>query len=493
MTRQLTARNVTEVICGIDLSSFARKCFKTLAPDAEFLPNWHIYALVYQLERVLRGEVKRLNVNFPPRTLKSFICSVVLPAFILGHDPTKRIIVLSYSAELAIKLSNDFRTIINAPWYQALFPHMQISRTKNTEFEVATTRNGFRLGASIEGSVTGRGADFMIIDDPIKPMDALSDSKRERVNELFNTTLHNRLDNPQFGAIIVVMQRLHPDDLSGMLQRSLGKCTTLSFLAIAEREETIQIGKYDHYKRHIGDVLHPARESRESLAATRSQIGTSIFLAQYQQNPVSPENMIKPESIHRYDRLPTRTSASFVVQSWDPSSKDGESNDYSACATLLFQQQKIYLVHMLRERISYTNLRNRAIAHARTYSANLVMIEDAGVGTPLIEELKQARLPVQAVRPQYDKKIRMAMQAGKLRDGTLLLPGQAVWLAELEAELFAFPRGRHDDQVDSLSQGLTYEPANDFDIGRLADGMGRLASTLMFQQRVVVSGAPEEG
>lgn len=189
MTAQLTAQNVTDLICRIDLPSFVRKCFETLEPNSPFLANGHIYAVAYKLEQARCGKLTRLNVNAPPRTLKSFICSVVFPAFILGHDPTKRIIVLSYSAELAIKLSNDFRIIINAPWYRRMFPETRISRTKNTEFEVVTTQNGFRLGASIDGSVTGRGGDLLIIDDPLKPMDALSDIRRERVNDLYNTTL----------------------------------------------------------------------------------------------------------------------------------------------------------------------------------------------------------------------------------------------------------------------------------------------------------------
>jgi hypothetical protein len=123
------------------------------------------------------------------------------------------VIVLSYSIELAIKLSNDFRALVNSHWYQSLFPNTRISRTKNTEFEVVTTHNGYRLGGSIDGSVTGRGADIIIIDDPMKPMDALSDSKRQRVIDLYNTTLHTRLNNKLTGAIILVMQRLRPDDL----------------------------------------------------------------------------------------------------------------------------------------------------------------------------------------------------------------------------------------------------------------------------------------
>jgi hypothetical protein len=161
---------------------------------------------------VRRGKVKRLNVNFPPRMLKSIICSIAFPAFILGHDPTKRVIVVSYGSDLAIKLANDFRTILNASWYRRMFPGTRISRIKNTEFEVVTTRNGFRLAASIDGALTGRGGDIVIVDDPLKAMDAHSDSKRERVNNLFNSSLLTRLDNKQTGAIVLVMQRLHTDE-----------------------------------------------------------------------------------------------------------------------------------------------------------------------------------------------------------------------------------------------------------------------------------------
>jgi hypothetical protein len=364
MTTQLTAQNVTDVIYRNDFASFIRKCFHTLEPNSAFLPNWHIYALAYQLEQVRCGKVKRLNVNFPPRMLKSFICSVVFPAFILGHDPTKRVIVLSYSAELAIKLSNDFRAIITAPWYRLLFPETRISGTKNTEFEVVTTHHGFRQGTSIDGSVTGRGGDLIIIDDPLKPMDALSDSKRERVNDLYKTTLRTRLDNKQSGAIIVVMQRLHSDDLAGTVQR-FPEWTTLSLPAIAEQEENIQIGEHDYHVRHAGDVLHPERESLQDLEDTRSQMGWYSFAAQYQQAPIAARgNMIDPHWIRRYAELPNRTSSSIMLQSWDTASKEGELNDYSACATLLFHQQEIYVVDMLRDRFDYPTLRARVIAHA---------------------------------------------------------------------------------------------------------------------------------
>ena len=232
-----------------------------LLPHGEPLSmNWHIEAMAYHLEQVRRGRIKRLIINLPPRYLKSVVTSVAFPAFVLGHDPTKRLIVASYGSELAVKLANDCRTVINSPRYKSIFPGLQISRMKNTESEIATTRGGFRLATSIDGSLTGRGGHIMIIDDPLKPSDACSDAKRDHVNTWFKNTLYSRLDDKQKGAIIIVMQRLHDDDLCGFLLKNSHDWVVLNFPAIALKDEQIPIGDGRFYDRHIGDVLHPERE-----------------------------------------------------------------------------------------------------------------------------------------------------------------------------------------------------------------------------------------
>ena len=159
----------------------------------------------------------------------------------LGHDPSRHIIGVSYGADLAVKLGNDFRAIVESEWYRPLFPQMQLSRFKNTELEVLTSRYGYRLGTSIDGTLTGRGGDIIIIDDPLKPADALSASRREYANEWFFNTLLSRLDDKVNGAIVVVMQRLHADDLSGTLLRSGENWILLSLPAIAEFEQMIPI------------------------------------------------------------------------------------------------------------------------------------------------------------------------------------------------------------------------------------------------------------
>lgn len=260
-----------------DFVSFVAICFNILMPGSRFLPNWHILALAYHLEQVRLGNIKRLIINMPPRSLKSIISSVAFPAFVLGHDPTKRLIAVSYGAELATKHANDFRIIMQSNLYRNLFPHTQVSPIKNTENEVMTTRNGYRLTTSLEGSLTGRGGDIIIIDDPLKPIDALSDTKRERVNQWFPNTLQSRLDNKREGAIILVMQRLHIHDLTGFLLDTSDEWTHLTFPAIAEQDEGIRIGDNQFYLRSAGEALHAERESLADLASIQVQMGGDIF------------------------------------------------------------------------------------------------------------------------------------------------------------------------------------------------------------------------
>src|SRR4029453_3232832 len=251
------------------------------------------------------GTIKRLIINVPPRSLKSIMCSVAFPAFVLGHDPTKRLIVVSYSADLAIKHGNDFRPVVNFAENHASFSVMRISAMKNTQTEVVTNLNGFRLAISIDGALTGRGGDIIIIDDPIAALAALSQKSREHVLHWYSNTLLSRLHDKKNGAIVLVMQRLHEDDLAGVLLRGSDEWTVLSLPAIADQDEEIPIGNGQIHFRRAGDVLHPEREPREVLESLRGDLGPEIFSAQYQQRPVPPGGAtIKRAWLRRYDQLP---------------------------------------------------------------------------------------------------------------------------------------------------------------------------------------------
>ena len=441
--------------CRQDFVIFVRKTFHVLNPGATFDMNWHICTIAHHLEQVRLGKIKRLMITVPPRSLKSIMCSVAFPAFVLGQDPTKRLIVASYSADLAIKHGNDFRTVVNSAEYHAIFPGMRASALKNTQAEVVTTLNGFRLAISVDGTLTGRGGDIIIIDDPIAALAALSQKSRDHVLNWYSNALLSRLDDKQNGAIVLVMQRLHEDDLAGVLLRGSDEWTVVNLPAIAEQNERIPIGNGQVHFRRAGDVLHPEREPREVLESLRAQLGPEIYSAQYQQRPVPPGGgMIKRAWVRRYDRLP---QSGLMIQSWDVANKQGEENDFSVCTTWRVHEKKYYLIDVLRGRFDFPTLRRKVSEQAKLHNASQILIEDAGFGTALIQEFKTADFSVIAVKPEYDKKIRMGIQAGKFENGQVFFPKEAPWLRDLEAELFAFPNDRHDDQVDSISQALAHK------------------------------------
>lgn len=249
-----------QAILRSDFAAFVHKVFATLAPGQKFIPAWHIKAIAHQLERVWRGDLKRLIINLPPRSLKSIMASVALPAFMLGLDTSRRIICVSYSAPLAKKHSNDFRAVLGSAWYRSTFPTTRIGPYKNSETEIELTARGFRLATSVGGTLTGRGGDILIIDDPLKPDDALSETKRTAANLWFTNTLLSRLDDKRSGAIVILMQRVHLDDLCGHVLALSDEWEVLCLPAIAEHDAEIPIGGGRFHARRAGEVLSPKRE-----------------------------------------------------------------------------------------------------------------------------------------------------------------------------------------------------------------------------------------
>jgi predicted phage terminase large subunit-like protein len=458
---KLSKREI-EAVYRNDLRAFIEKVFVTLCPGQTFVDSWHLRAIAYQLERVRRGEIRRLIIKMPPRSLKSIACSVAFPAFVLGRDPTRRFVCVSYSGELAKKHSNDFRAVLDARWYRALFSGTRIGRFKNSETEIELTKRGSRLATSIGGTLTGRGGDIIIIDDPLKPEDALSETKRNNANEWFINTLLSRQDDKRTAAIIVVMQRLHMDDLTGFLLSRSQDWEVLSLPAIAEYDQSIPLWGDEIYQRKAGDVLSEEREPLEVLNELKLQIGSDAFSAQYQQMPVPPGGaMIKRRWIKRYDDLPSISERLLVLQSWDTASKGGPENDWSVCTTWIVARRcRFFLVDVWRGRADYPTLRDQFLHQAMAWRPRRVLVEDTGAGISLVQELRSQIGGIIAVKPEKDKVTRMSVASGKIEAGQVFLPTQAWWLPDLEAELFAFPGSRHDDQCDSISQALNDEGLN---------------------------------
>jgi len=447
---------IFEALLRSDFRAFVHKVFTTLTLGQTYVRTWHVDAIAWRLERVRRGEVRRLIINMPPRSLKSIAASVAFPAFLLGHDPSRRIICVSYSGELAKKHSNDFRAVLESPWYRAAFPTARIGPFKNTETEIELTARGFRLATSVGGTLTGRGGDIIVIDDPLKPDDALSETKRSAANQWFTNTLLSRLDDKRTGAIVVVMQRVHIDDLTGFLLDQSDEWEVLSLPAIAYCEEIIPISANRAYHRKAGEALSPEREPLQVLDAMKLQIGSDAFSAQYQQEPAPPGGaMVKRHWVKPYSELPPPSEQLFTMQSWDTASKGGPDNDWSVCTTWIVTRKKQwYLVDVWRQRVDYPALKANVRSLAKRFGARRVLVEDAGAGTSLVQEMRHQVSGIIAVKPEGDKASRMAVASAKFEAGQVVLPERATWLPDLETELFAFPGNRHDDQCDSISQAL---------------------------------------
>ena len=249
--------NEYQTLLRQDFCRFIHRCFYQLNPQTEFLPNWHIEVIASELERCRRGETKRLIINVPPRSLKSHCASIAFPAFLLGHNPAAQIICASYGQQLADKLAADCRSVLMSRWYQSLFPQTRLASGRQALSDFMTTKQGVRLSTSVGGILTGRGADFIIIDDPLKPEEALSEAQRRSVNDWYDHTLISRLNDKRNGCIILIMQRLHEDDLVGHVQ-TLENWRVLKFPAIAEENESHSIQTpYGprRYQRKVGEAI----------------------------------------------------------------------------------------------------------------------------------------------------------------------------------------------------------------------------------------------
>lgn len=443
-----------------DFTSFIQRSFLELNPQTAFIPGQYIELLASALERCRTGRTKRLIINLPPRTLKSHAASVAFPAWLLAHDPTTQIICASYGQDLADKHARDTRTLMTSAFYRGLFPGTVLSQARLSVNDFLTTKQGFRMATSVGGVLTGRGADVILLDDILKPEDALSENRRKAANDWYFSTLLSRLNSKESGVIILVMQRLHQEDLVGeVMDREPWEVLSLPAIAIEDESYLIESPLGDHlYRRKAGAALHPERDSVETYRRIREAVGEYTFQSQYQQDPLSREGgLIKKEWFRFYDQAPK--DIDYILQSWDTASKCGEMNSYSVCTTWGVFNNNFYLLDVYRKRLTYPELKRAAGKLFRKFDPLKVLIEDKSSGTPLIQELQSEGLYcLEACKPEpgRDKHVRLGEQSIKFENGRVYLPRQATWLDEYIREITGFPGSKHDDQVDSTTQALEF-------------------------------------
>ncbi len=443
-----------EILSNESFQIFTYLVFKQLEGGTTFLPNWHFNLISEYMRAIANKDINRLIINMPPRYMKSMFGSIALPAWLLKENPANKIIVASYSQELAVTHHIATRNVMNSDWYKSRFPHVQFTKDQNTKKKFKTTAGGHRIGTSIRGTLTGEGCDYLIIDDPLNPKQAYSEKERKRHLEWFEQTAYSRLNDKKRGVMMVIMHRLHQEDLSGYL---LGKggWEHLKIPAIEPLNKTYSFGGFT-YERKEGEILHPAREGVEEIEKAKVGMGSYAFAGQYQQEP-SPMGggVFKINWFGRFDTDPENQTK--IIQSWDTGIKTGDKHDYSVCTTWKLANNKYYLIDVFKKRLEYPDLKRTVVNLGEKFNSDVILIEDKASGQALLQDLKkESTLPLIGIEPKGDKLVRASRHSAKVEAGLVLLPTYAPWLPDFEMELGAFPNVTHDDQVDSLSQFLDH-------------------------------------
>jgi predicted phage terminase large subunit-like protein len=447
-------------LCEMRLAEFVRSAWPLIEPRKELLWNWHIDLLCEYLESVTAGECRRLIINIPPRSIKSTLATIMWPCWEWTRKPDLRYLFVSYSSELATDHSLKRRTILESEWYQGNWPEAELSSDQNLKMHYGNIARGHMIATSITGVGTGIGGNRIIIDDPLNAKEAYSEVERSAVNRDFDTTFPSRLDDKKRDAMVVVMQRLHDEDLTGhLLARDAAKEWTHVCLPTECRQRTVL--RFPRSGREIirepGDLLWPEREGPAEIASLRILNGTRDFEAQYNQEPAPPGGaLIQTGWWKFYREAPAKLDE--VIQSWDMTFKGASSSDYVVGQIWGRKGSEKYLLDQVRERADFpTTVRLFRLLSAKWPAAELKLVEDAANGPAVIAELRREISGIKAVKPKGSKVARAASVSATIEAGNVYLPDETIapWVGDFIFEASRFPFGAHDDQVDACTQALS--------------------------------------
>lgn len=463
-----------------DQVAFTQACFQTVDPAHEYLHNWHIDCVIEYLQAMQRGEIRRLIINMPPRSLKSITACVAWPAWLLGQNPSEQIVTASYAADLAVKHSVDTRLIMESNWYKRCFPDTVIAKDQNEKRKFQTTKRGHRKATSIGGSITGDGGDYLILDDPVKPDEALSDVIRKSTNDWIDQTFLTRENDPKTSRALLVMQRLHEDDPSGhLLERGWEQ---LLLPAYFEKRTIIEISN----KRWICErdsFLQEDRLGEDELDKKLVELGMYGFVGQYLQRP-TPEG--GGEFQARYLQYYNNYSRKFTAHGmnvyilYDPANtkknKERIDPDYTAMVVIgLANDNNYYILDLVRDRFNPTERVNKLMELHQKWNKlsgkpPTVAIEQYGMMTDsfyITKEMDERnyRFHIVEVKGSVRKEDRIRKLIPLFENTRVYLPksimydsidGNTYDLVEvfIKEELTVFPVGRHDDMIDAFARIL---------------------------------------
>ena len=434
-------------LCQTKFIKFVERVWPT------FISGAHHKRMADAFERVANGTCKRLIINMPPRHTKSEFASYLLPAWFLGRFPHKKVIQASNTGELAVGFGRKVRNLVDSETYHDVFPNLQLQADSKAAGRWNTSKGGDYFAIGVGGTVTGKGADVLIIDDPHSEQEAAMAASNpevyDKVYEWYTSGPRQRLQPG--GAIVVVMTRWSQRDLTGQVIKA----------AAARNGEEWEVIEFPAIL-PSGNPLWPQFWSIEELEALRNELPNSKWQAQYQQNPVGNESAIVKRDwwkIWTNDRPPP---CEYILQTWDTAFEKNNRADYSAGTTWgIFNYDEDYgmpniiLLNTYRKRVEYPDLKRDVLKEYRDFEPDGVLIEKKASGAPLIYDLRAMGIPVQDFTPGkgQDKIARLNAVSDIIASGKVWVP-ETRWAEELIDEIAEFPSGQHDDLVDATTLAL---------------------------------------
>jgi len=434
-------------ICQEKFIKFVERVWPT------FISGAHHKRMAEAFERVANGTCKRLIINMPPRHTKSEFASYLLPAWFLGKFPHKKVIQASNTGELAVGFGRKVRNLVDSDVYNAIFPNLALQQDSKAAGRWNTSKGGDYFAIGVGGTVTGKGADVLIIDDPHSEQEAAMAASNpdiyDKVYEWYTSGPRQRLQPG--GSIVIVMTRWAARDLTGQVlksaaQRSGEEWEVIEFPAILPS----------------GNPVWPQFWSKEELEALREELPNSKWQAQYQQNPIGNESAIVKRDWWKWWEKDDPPECDYVLQSWDTAFEKSQRADYSAGTTWgIFNCEEdnfapnIILLNTYKKRVEFPELKRDVLREYNEYEPDSLIVEKKASGAPLIYDLRAMGIPVQEYTPGkgQDKIARLNSVSDIIASGKVWIP-QTRWAEELIDEIAAFPSGEHDDLVDATTLAL---------------------------------------
>lgn len=470
-SQKLTARSIDPAVALAEirrekaernLSEFIRQAWPVIEPGTEYIHNWHIDLISEYMEAVNAGQITRLVINMPPRHMKSIQATVCYPAWTWTKRPEKRFIKVSYSDSLSRKHNVLTRDIILSPWYQRAWgARFALKDDVNRQNEFKNTMQGMMFSTSVGGALTGEGGDVIILDDPQNPLQANSDTERAATIAFFTNTLQSRLNDPKTGAFIIVMQRLHENDLTGHIMTEDLGYTHLCLPAEAPEHTVVTFpisGR--EIVREEGDVLNPQRFDKSVLDSLKKSMGSLQYAGQYQQTPAPAEGVIfKREWLHNFFRPEAAPHQQMLIQSWDMAFTKSEGSAKVAGYVMGRSGADIYIFDLTNDKMTFTE----SVAAVRSLTgkwpkARAKVVENKANGPAIVDLLKKKIAGMVEFNPKGSKEERALSTTPYFEAGNIYFPTPEThpWVNDLIRDLLMFPKGLYKDTVDALVQGILY-------------------------------------